>query len=97
MHKSTGFLYISFFLLFILVLNTPVFPQIADTLFHDSFQDMSNWTPAGPLGLQNWSISQSNYAGGNSAPEVRFTWEYLLQVNRICSLHPYLREWPVTI
>jgi len=77
MHKSTGFLYISFFLLFILVLNTPVFPQIADTLFHDSFQDMANWTPAGPLGLQNWSISQSNYAGGNSAPEVRFTWEYL--------------------
>ena len=38
---------------------------------------MSNWTPVGPLGQQNWSVVNSNYAGGNSAPEVHFTWEYL--------------------
>ncbi len=77
MHKSTGFLYILFFLLFTLILNKPIFSQVTDTLFYDSFQDMSNWTAVGPLGQQNWSVINSNYAGGNSAPEVHFTWEYL--------------------
>ena len=38
---------------------------------------MSNWTPVGPLGQQNWSVINSNSPSRNSAPEVHFTWEYL--------------------
>ncbi len=74
MLKSTGFLFISIFLILFLT-NLPALAQ-SDTLFYEPFNDMSNWTAAGPLGQQNWSVENSNFAGGHSAPEVRFTWEY---------------------
>ncbi len=74
MHKSTGFIIISMLLLVFLI-NISAAAQ-SDTLFYEPFNNMSNWTAVGPLGQQNWSIEQSNYAGGYSAPEVRFTWEY---------------------
>ncbi len=77
MYKSTGFLYlftaISLFLFSAQLINA----QSPDTLFYDSFENMDNWTPVGPLGQINWSVENSNYAGGLASPEVRFTWEYL--------------------
>ncbi len=75
MQKSTGFLFISVFLL-VFIINIPAAAQ-GDTLFYEPFEDMSNWTAVGPLGQQNWSIVNTNSAGGYSAPEVRFTWEFL--------------------
>ncbi len=77
MHKSTVFFNMFFSLLLTFTLNTPIFSQSPDTLFFEPFNDMANWTAVGPLGQQNWSIENSNIAGGYSAPEVRFTWEYL--------------------
>ncbi len=77
MHKSTIFLYL-FTTIFLFLSSAQLTnAQSPDTLFYESFEDMSNWTPVGPQGQQNWSITNSNYAGGYSAPEVRFTWEYL--------------------
>ena len=75
MLKSTGFIFMSL-LLFVFLINIPARAQ-SDTLFYEPFDDMSNWTAVGPLGQQNWSIETSNFAGGYSAPEVRFTWEYI--------------------
>lgn len=75
MLKSTGFFFTSLIYLLLLT-NSPSSAQ-SDTLFYEPFDDMSNWTAVGPLGQQNWSVENSNYAGGYSAPEVRFTWEYL--------------------
>lgn len=76
MQKYTGLLFYSVLCPFILFFNTPLPAQNSDTLFYDSFDDISNWTPVGPQGFNNWSIENSNNAGGNSSPEVRFTWEY---------------------
>ncbi|HSD63727.1 MAG TPA: T9SS type A sorting domain-containing protein [Ignavibacteriaceae bacterium] len=39
----------------------------------DPFDNMDNWTAAGPFGIENWILSNSNYAGG-TAPELQFTW-----------------------
>ena len=77
MLKSTAFFNMFFFLLLIFTINTPIFSQSPDTLFFEPFNDMSNWTAVGPLGQQNWTIENTNYAGGYSSPEVRFTWEYI--------------------
>ncbi|WP_290661573.1 T9SS type A sorting domain-containing protein [Ignavibacterium sp.] len=44
------------------------------TLFIDPFDNLSNWTPVGPLGLTNWSVQSSNNATGQAAPELRFSW-----------------------
>jgi hypothetical protein len=77
MQKYTGLLFYSVLCLFNLFSNIPLHAQNTDTLFYDSFDDMSSWTPVGPQGFDNWSIENSNNAGGNSSPEVRFTWEYL--------------------
>lgn len=41
--------------------------------FCDEFNNMSNWTVVGPLGLTNWSTSSSSNAGG-TPPELRFSW-----------------------
>lgn len=42
-------------------------------LFIEPFNDLSCWTPIGPLGSGNWSINSSNNAGG-SAPELNLNW-----------------------
>ncbi len=47
MLKSTGFIFMSL-LLFVFLINIPAKAQ-SDTLFYEPFDDMSNWTAAGPL------------------------------------------------
>jgi hypothetical protein len=76
MLKSTGLLYLLFFSLLTIFFTIPLSAQGSDTLFYDSFEDMSNWTPVGPEGLQSWEMSNSNNAGGLAAPEIRFNWIY---------------------
>ena len=39
-------------------------------IFYEPFTTLSCWTPIGPLGLTNWSISSTNLAGGSAAPEL---------------------------
>jgi V8-like Glu-specific endopeptidase len=39
----------------------------------DAFNNMSNWTIVGPMGLTNWSSYNSANAGG-TAPELRMSW-----------------------
>lgn len=41
--------------------------------FQDNF-DTFDWTPIGPNGLTNWSISSTNFAGGGQPPELMFNW-----------------------
>ena len=74
MLKSTGFYCI--FLSFIFLISVSVQAQNSDTLFYEPFENMANWTVATPQGQQNWSVENTNYAQGNAAPELRFTWEY---------------------
>ncbi len=77
MYKSTGLLFLLAVCLLILFSNPPLPAQNQDTLFYEAFYNMDNWTPVGPQGFDNWSIANSNNAGGFASPEVRFTWEYL--------------------
>ena len=42
-------------------------------LFLEPFPNFDNWTEIGPLGVGNWSISNSNNAGG-TAPELMCSW-----------------------
>lgn len=39
----------------------------------DAFNNMSNWTIVGPMGLTNWTSNNSANAGG-TAPELRMSW-----------------------
>jgi len=76
MSKSTGYLPIPLLFFITFLLTIPLSAQTSNTLFYDTFEDMSNWTPVGPQGLQSWEMSNSNNAGGQSAPEIRFNWIY---------------------
>ena len=46
---------------------------LIQVLINEPFPNLNNWTPAGPLGLTNWSANNSNNAGG-TAPELRLNW-----------------------
>lgn len=46
---------------------------LIQVLINEPFPNLSNWTPAGPLGLTNWSANASASAGG-TAPELRLSW-----------------------
>ncbi len=46
-----------------------------DTLFYDPFDNMNNWTIAGPDGYNNWHIFDSDIANGDAIPEVGFQWD----------------------
>lgn len=50
-------------------MQNPMLQVIID----EPFNNLNNWTPAGPLGLTNWSANASANAGG-SAPELRLSW-----------------------
>ncbi|HQF43377.1 MAG TPA: T9SS type A sorting domain-containing protein, partial [Ignavibacteriaceae bacterium] len=43
-------------------------------LWFDEFENLSKWTVVGPLGMENWSISNTDNAGGLS-PELMLNWE----------------------
>ena len=38
--------------------------------FYDPINNLNCWTPIGPLGQQNWSLSQTNTAGGSPPSEL---------------------------
>jgi hypothetical protein len=38
--------------------------------FYDQFNNLNCWTPIGPFGQQNWSLSQTNNAGGSPPSEL---------------------------
>ena len=76
MSNSTGLLNFLLFLFIAFLFTISISAQAPDTLFYDTFEDMSNWTPVGPEGLQSWEMSNSNTAGGLAAPEIRFNWIY---------------------
>ena len=42
-------------------------------VFSETFDNLNCWTPIGPYGTTNWSIENSNNAGGTS-PELDFYW-----------------------
>lgn len=44
-----------------------------EVIFFEPFNDMIYWTPIGPLGLTNWSVKPSNFAGG-TVPEAKLNW-----------------------
>lgn len=44
------------------------------TVLLEPFQNLNNWTPAGPLGLTNWTVQNTNNATGLSSPELRLSW-----------------------
>jgi hypothetical protein len=44
------------------------------TVFLEPFLNLNNWTIAGPLGLTNWSVQNTNHATGASTPELRLSW-----------------------
>lgn len=46
---------------------------LIQVLVNEPFPNLNNWTPAGPLGLTNWSANPSTSAGGTS-PELRLSW-----------------------
>ena len=43
-------------------------------IFYEPFNTIANWTPIGPLGLTNWTVQNTNNAGGNAAPELQLSW-----------------------
>jgi len=61
------------------------------TVFLEPFQNLSNWTPAGPLGLTNWTVQNTNNATGAAAPELRLSWTP--QFNGFS----YLRSTPINV
>jgi N-acetylneuraminic acid mutarotase len=48
--------------------------QDPSLIFFEPFNVLTCWTPIGPLGTTNWSLSTSNYAGGGAAPELMLSW-----------------------
>jgi hypothetical protein len=46
----------------------PIFP-----LYENFSSGFNNWEVIGSVGTMNWSVQNSNYAGGSS-PELRFSW-----------------------
>jgi hypothetical protein len=44
------------------------------TPFWEPFNNFNCWTPIGPLGTTNWSLSSTNFAGGTAPPELRLSW-----------------------
>jgi len=61
--------------IFSFTLATDESVQVQDTLFSDHFENMNNWTIAGPLGFNNWNVQNTNLAGGIAAPELVFRWD----------------------
>ncbi len=47
--------------------------QDPNIIIYEPFNDLSCWTPIGPLGLTNWSTSNTTNAGG-TAPELMLSW-----------------------
>ncbi len=43
-------------------------------VFQEPFDDLSCWTPIGPLGTTNWSANGSNNAGGSPPTELELSW-----------------------
>ena len=43
-------------------------------VFVEPFNDLTCWTPIGPLGLTNWSIQSTNNAGGSPPSELQLSW-----------------------
>ncbi len=52
---------------------TTMADPLIQVLINEPFPNLNNWTPAGPLGLTNWSANASANAGG-TAPELRMSW-----------------------
>ncbi|MGB5288526.1 MAG: sialidase family protein, partial [Ignavibacteriaceae bacterium] len=42
--------------------------------FNDPFNNLTCWTPIGPLGLTNWSLNTSTNAGGSPPTELELSW-----------------------
>ncbi|MCS7053797.1 MAG: T9SS type A sorting domain-containing protein [Ignavibacterium sp.] len=61
------------------------------TVLLEPFQNLNNWTPAGPLGLTNWTVQNTNNATGLSSPELRLSWTP--QFNG----QSYLRSTPINV
>ena len=61
------------------------------TVLLEPFQNLSNWTPVGPLGLTNWTIQNTNNAGGASPPELRLGWTPQFNGSS------YLRSIPINV
>lgn len=56
--------------------STWSFTTMADpnlTEYCEEFNDLTNWTPIGPLGLTNWSAANTSTAGG-TPPELLMNW-----------------------
>jgi hypothetical protein len=47
--------------------------QDPNLIFFEEFNDLTCWTPIGPLGMTNWTANNSNNATG-TAPELRLSW-----------------------
>ena len=43
-------------------------------VFQEPFDDLTCWTPIGPLGTTNWSANGSNNAGGSPPTELELSW-----------------------
>ncbi|HQI41374.1 MAG TPA: T9SS type A sorting domain-containing protein [Ignavibacteriaceae bacterium] len=56
--------------------STWAFKTVQDPNLHEycePFDNLSNWTVVGPLGMTNWNANPTNSAGG-TAPELRLNW-----------------------
>ncbi|MGB5531065.1 MAG: T9SS type A sorting domain-containing protein [Ignavibacteriaceae bacterium] len=42
--------------------------------FNETFNNLTCWTPIGPLGTTNWSVQTSNNAGGSPPSELQLSW-----------------------
>lgn len=42
--------------------------------FNETFNNLTCWTPIGPLGTTNWSVQTSNNAGGTPPSELQLSW-----------------------
>ncbi|HQI39813.1 MAG TPA: T9SS type A sorting domain-containing protein [Ignavibacteriaceae bacterium] len=56
--------------------STWTFKTVQDPNLHEfceTFEDLSNWTIVGPMGMTQWNANPSSSAGG-TAPELRLNW-----------------------
>ncbi|MFI5237555.1 MAG: T9SS type A sorting domain-containing protein [Ignavibacteriales bacterium] len=42
--------------------------------FNETFNNLTCWSPIGPLGMTNWSVQATNNAGGSPPSELQLSW-----------------------